>query len=446
MGAAPLPISRWRSTAVLLLTMLGVLCGWQPATTQAQVPAQVYYVTLRYGLTEPAAHLARRALREAEAAGATALIVEVRGGGSLRAAWPLARDLAAARVPVVVYIAPRGTSGGPVGALLLAASHVAAMAPEASVGVAAPLVVAPAGVRPTTQQLLVEDAARQVTAWARARGRNAAWFEQAVRQGAIIDAERARALEPPLIELVATPEELLAGLQGRRVVLEDGSQRTLETLGARVQPVRPTLLESIGQLLALPTVAFLLFVLGGLAIYLELTTPGMGIPGATGALLVLAALVGFVLGDVRAWAVLLLAVALVVIGLEHVVASHGALTLLGVVLLALGAIMLVDPARAPGLRVSPLVIGGVVALLGSAAFGLALLTVRLRRQRPVTGQEALIGRIAEVRKAVDPEGQVFVNGALWLAWSDEGPFHEGELVRVAGVHGLRLYVQRVSEE
>lgn len=411
----------------------------------AQTPGQVYYVTAAHGLTKPGVDLVRRALREAQAANATVLVIEIRGGGSLGAAWPLAREIAAASVPVVTYIAPRGGQSGPVGTLLVTASHGAAMAPSASIGFAAPLVDVPAGFSANTQQLVVDDAVKQLTGWARARGHNADWVEQAARNGAIITAERARDLNPPVIDLVAaTPDELLMGLQGRQVTLASGQNRTLATLGAEARTVAPTAWETLGQLLAIPTVAFVLFVLGGLALYLELANPGVGIPGIAGGLLIIAALVGFVLGEVRPLAVLLLAAGLVLVGLEHVVMSHGGLTLAGIVLIVLGALYLVDPARSPGLAVSFVAIGGVSAMLATGALLLVTLAVRVRGQRPVTGQDALIGQLAEVRRLIAPEGMVFVNGALWSAWSDQGPLEPGEFVEIAGVEGLRLYVRKLE--
>jgi membrane-bound serine protease (ClpP class) len=426
--------------------LVGCLLCLLPHGAQAQNPAHIYYVVAERGLTIPAVSLVRRSLREAEAANATALVIEVRGGGSLSSAWPLARELAAAEVPVVTYIAPRGGRSGPIGTLLVSAAHVATMAPGATIGFAEPLIDIPAGFSTATQQLVVEDAVKQLTVWAQARGHNADWVEQAARSGAIITAEQAQSLDPPVIDVVATDEELLTGLQGRRVTLSNGEIRTLDTLGARVQRVEPTVWEALGQILALPSVAFVLFVLGGMALYLELANPGVGVPGIAGAILVIAALIGFALGEVRPLAVLLLAAGLVVVGLEHLVLSHGGLTLAGLILLVLGALYLVDPARTPGLGVSYLVIGGVALMLAGVAAALVALAVRVRVHKPVTGRDALLGQIAEVRQPIAPEGLVFVNGALWSAWTDEGPFAPGDFVEVVEVEGLRLYVRAVKPE
>ena len=407
----------------------------------AQTTRSVYYVTVDYALNAPAAGMVRRALQEAEAADATALVIEMRGGGSLRVAWPLAREIAVAEVPVVTFIAPRGSRSGAVGTLLTSASHVAAMAPGSEIGFAEPLTNMPAGFSDATQQLVVDEVVRQVTGWAEARDRNAEWVERAVRRGATIRAEEARTLDPPVIDLVASESDLLTSLQGRRVTLANGADRTLDTLGAEVRDVRPMVLERLAQFLSLPTVAFVLFIVGGVALYLEFANPGVGIPGAAGAVLVIAALIGFVLGEVRPLAVVLLAAGLVLVGLEHAVASHGGFTLAGLVLVVLGALYLVDSSRTPGVGISGFMIAGVAIMLAAAGAGIVALALTTRTQRPSTGHEAIIGQLAEVRQPLMPEGFVFVNGALWSAWTDQGPLPTGEIVEVVSIDGLRLYVR-----
>ena len=433
----------WLFALVVLFTALS-----GSSVLAAQVRQPVYEVSLGRGITPPAVDLARRALREASAADASVLIIRVgSGGGVLDAAWDLAHEINNADVPVVVWVGPGPVAGGPAGALLLAAADVAAMAPGSTVGFAQPLARTASGFSLQTQQLLVDDVAQELTSWQRARGRNAEWIERAARSGALIDAERARGLDPPLIDLVAaTPEELTTALVGREVSVADGPARQLDTLGAPSVTVRPTLVESLTQWLAVPTVAFVLFVLGAIAIYLELANPGVGVPGVSGGVLLIAALYGFVQAEVRPLAVLLLVVALILVGLEHMVLSHGGLTLAGAILLVFGALWLVDPARAPGLGVAPFSIVGTTLILVAAAAGLVVLAVRIRDRQPATGSEALIGQIAEVRRPLDPEGMVFVAGALWLAWTDQGPLVTGELVEVAGIENLRLYVRKVERE
>lgn len=441
-----LDMSRYRSLQFVVLLLMMELLPSPAIAAESRRP--VVEVVLQHGVTPPAVGLARRALAEARAADATALVIQVQaGGGVTTAAWDLAREIASAPVPVVVWIGPGSVESGPAGAILLAAAGIAAMAPGATSGFAFPLAAAQPSFSSRTQTLVVDDVVKQAASWQRRHGRDAEWIERAIRSGAVIDAERARAARPPLIDIVAaTADELRTGITGRTVITADGQQRALDTLGAPVVAVVPSLLEELAQILAVPTVAFMLFVLGAVAIYLELANPGVGVPGVAGVSLLLVALYGFAQSAVRPLALVLLVAGLVLIGLEHIVLSHGGLTLGGVLLLVAGALLLVDERRAPGLGVAPLAIAGTSMGLVLAAVGLFTLALRSRDRPVATGAAGLIGQIAEVRRPLDPEGMVYVSGALWSAWTDEGPVPAGDLVEVAGIDNLRLYVRRLDKE
>ncbi|HEX6153999.1 MAG TPA: NfeD family protein [Solirubrobacterales bacterium] len=65
-----------------------------------------------------------------------------------------------------------------------------------------------------------------------------------------------------------------------------------------------------------------------------------------------------------------------------------------------------------------------------------------RNDRVRTGTEEMIGAVAEARSSIDPEGQVWVEGAIWRARLAEGatPVRLGDKVRVEAVEGLTLMV------
>jgi membrane-bound serine protease (ClpP class) len=66
------------------------------------------------------------------------------------------------------------------------------------------------------------------------------------------------------------------------------------------------------------------------------------------------------------------------------------------------------------------------------------------REQPVrAGREELIGASAEVRTSLDPEGQVWIEGALWRARlaGDGAPLRPGDRVTVEAVEGLTLKVR-----
>ncbi len=427
-------------TKILWLSLLVALSLW--SLVGAQADGAIYRVEVPYGLTAPATRLVSRALSEATAANAQALLIEINDGGAVMdLARPLAREVAAAHVPVVVWIGPRGTNGGAAGVLLMTAAHIAAMAPGTSVGVAQPLVDVGSSFSTTTQQQVVDDFATTLRGWQLDRSRNADWADRAARSGAIISAADAQAALPPVIDVVAADQaELLQTLAGRTVKLADGTSHQLRTVGVPVLTVGATAWETVSQLLALPTVAFLCLVLAALALGLELSAPGVTVPGVGGLVLLIAALYGLWEAQVRPLAIIALLGGLVLLCAEPLVLAHGGLAAGGLVLLVLGALWLNDPGHNPGLAVAPLALVGTVVLVGAAMAALVGLALSVRRRRPLTGLEALVGQTAEVRERIDPDGMIFVNGALWRAWSDRGPFEVGEFVRIGGVAELRMYV------
>jgi membrane-bound serine protease (ClpP class) len=140
-----------------------------------------------------------------------------------------------------------------------------------------------------------------------------------------------------------------------------------------------------------------------------------------------------------------------------------AVALLGVVLLV-AELLLPTGGILAALGVAGLVAGGVLALgsdssvadyVGPALITLGVLSaisfyyvtrkvIAAHRDQPVrTGTEELIGSSAEVRTTIDPEGQVWTQGALWGARLTSGSeaARLGDRVTVEAVEGLTLVVR-----
>jgi membrane-bound ClpP family serine protease len=152
---------------------------------------------------------------------------------------------------------------------------------------------------------------------------------------------------------------------------------------------------------------------------------------------------------------LALGIALMVAGaglmaLEAHVVSYGAIGLAGVTALVGGAVLALDAAGAPAF----LIVAIAVALTAAAVASLALLLragLSATRRQVQSGPEALVGHVGELRAAPLPQGQVFVDGALWQAREspcldeDDPPLRPGEPVIVERVNGLTLTVRRAEE-
>lgn len=435
------------SQMITLLVLLLALVAVQPAPAWAQGPPGPLYATEVQGtVTSVTIDYLRRALQQAEASDANALIIRLSSsGGVLSAIRPFAGEIARASVPVVVYVAPEGTQAGSTGALFLSGAHISALAPGTSFGSPYPLAEVDATLSAQTRELVLDSVTNQLREWNTARGRNTDWIDRAVREGAVLTNEQAIAARPPAVDLVAaSQEELLTLLDGRTVKLENGRTLQLATLGRSITTVEPTLWEDMRMTLANPTFAFILLVLGAMALYLEFAAPGSSLFAGMGVVLLAGATAGLLVLPIRWWSLLLLLLAFGLIGAEFFVPSHGGLSVIGLALMVVGALTLIDPAQAPGAVVAVWVVLLVaLALAAFAAFGIWL--ALRNRQRPVTtGQEAMIGKLAEVRRRLDPEGMVFVDGALWQALSEDGIAETGDWVRVVAIHDLRLVVRRLD--
>jgi membrane-bound serine protease (ClpP class) len=146
----------------------------------------------------------------------------------------------------------------------------------------------------------------------------------------------------------------------------------------------------------------------------------------------------------EALAIALLAAAL----LLFIAEAHAPTTVLGL----LGVAALVGAGFAwrdagHDLPVAAIIVAGVI-LAGFVVFA-SRKALAAHREQPVrTGYEELVGDIGEVREPLDPEGQVFIEGALWRARvADGGSRVElGNRVRVMSVDGLTLVVEPVAEQ
>jgi membrane-bound serine protease (ClpP class) len=147
--------------------------------------------------------------------------------------------------------------------------------------------------------------------------------------------------------------------------------------------------------------------------------------------------------------VALLVLGLVLLVVEAHLATFGAAGTAGVAAIVAGIVL--ATAGAGG----SVALGLGIALPVVAAAALAgVVTVRkvrvAQRRRARCGADGLVGRLGVVRRPLDPQGQVLVDGALWRArrsWAeeDEPPPAEGEPVVVDHVSGLTLSVRRAEQ-
>ena len=86
----------------------------------------------------------------------------------------------------------------------------------------------------------------------------------------------------------------------------------------------------------------------------------------------------------------------------------------------------------------------VIALAAVLELSLWFFGIRYsRRRRAQVGVQTMIGATGEAITTLAPDGQVKVDGEIWHARAESGA-HMGDHVRVTGVRGLTLDVERAE--
>jgi membrane-bound serine protease (ClpP class) len=288
------------------------------------------------------------------------------------------------------------------------------------------------------KQKVENDAAAYMRSITMKRGRNSALAETAVRESKSFT-ER-EALDQHLIDWIAANEqELLSSLEGRTITRFDGSSQTLHTAGATIDVYVKSPRQRIMSAVADPNIALVLLVIGALAIYVEFSHPGLIVPGVLGSILVLLGLSAISVLPINWLGVALLLLALSLFALEVKLASHGILGAGGALAMVFGAVMLID-SPLPEMRIHWVTAISLALPFSAITVFLLSLAVRARRNKVVTGREAMIGKTGAVVTELTPEGKVFVNGEYWDAVA-ASPVAVGTRVSVTGIEGLKLTVE-----
>ena len=367
---------------------------------------------------------------------AMVLVLDTPGGlaSSMRG---IVKRFLAAEVPVVVYVAPPGSSADSAGAVITMAADIAAMAPQTNIGSSTPISLSGEDISEDLRRKIVNDASAYVGELAREHDRNVAAARDMVTKASNYGAREAE--EIGLVEVIApTLPVLLNRIDGMKTVPKGF---VLETAGAQIEDVEMTFWQRARDFLVDPNLITLMLSIGLIGIVVELWNPGLVFPGTVGAISLILGLYGLQVLPVSLAGLLLMMLAAAFFIAEAFVPTHGALSVAGGIMFVLGALILFDPAGDAYQVSMPVAIGiaaGLALLLGFAMTR----ALRAARQPVAVGVHGMVGNEAVVRG----DGMVQLNGELWRARSAGGEaLVAGDHVRVEEVEeDLRLVVGSVS--
>jgi membrane-bound serine protease (ClpP class) len=446
--------------AAVALALALTIAAWPPAASGARRPAQAPAAARGHAATPPARPAPGRvlvmrlegpvspvtsealiaAVDRAERLGYVALVVEIDTPGGLESSMrEMVKRMLASEVPIITWVTPSGGRAASAGVFVTMAGDVAAMSPGTNIGAATPINLQ-GPMDSTLARKATSDAAAFARTVAAQRGRSAEWAEKAVRQAVAASETEAVALH--VVDFVAaTLPELLAKADGYRW-RRGGETRVLAVKGLPTDRIEPGFRQRLLALIADPSVAYILLMLGFYGLLFELQNPGAILPGVVGGICLILAFLALSTLPVNYAGIALIALAILFFIAEIKVASHGILAAGGILAMLLGSLILF---QSEGVRLPWTLIVGVT--LVTAAFFLFIVGAGLRaqRRRVQTGSEGLRGQRGLAVERLAPSGTVRVGGELWRAVAEQN-VEVGTEVEITGVDRLTLRVRPLAKE
>ncbi|HEY5434486.1 MAG TPA: NfeD family protein [Candidatus Limnocylindrales bacterium] len=382
--------------------------------------------------------------------GAAAVVIKLNTpGGSLDSTQKITGALLESTVPTIVWVAPSGGRAASAGTFITLAANLAYMAPGTNIGAASPVDSSGGDITGTLGVKVMNDAVANITAIAEARGRPVDWAVSTVKDAASYSANEAVAAGA-VDGIAATLDEVLAAANGQVVTVAGGQAITLDLAGAAINEAPMSPGQGFLHLLSDPNIAFLLFVLGGLGLAIELVHPNL-LTGIVGSLCLILAFIGFGSLPLNVAGLLLVGLGLLLFVLETQITSHGLLTVAGIVCFVLGASALYG---APGNLAEPAVQVAtplIVVTTGMAAVLMGLIAVaavRTRRMKASAGTVGVpvpLGSEGYVQAPLEPLGTVYLADEPWSGRTADGTtLARDTLVRLVRFDGLVAIVEPIN--
>src|SRR5262245_47965196 len=324
---------------IALLALCFVLAA--PAA-RAQPVNVIVQIDLDDVIHPVSADYVKQGLEHAKQIGARAAIIRINTpGGLVDSMREIVEAILSAQVPVITWVGPNGSRAASAGFFILLAADVTLMAPGTNTGAAHPVSITGSKIDDVMEKKIVSDASAYLRSYVAKRGRNAALAEKGVSESQSFTAEEA--LSEHLIDGVVNDiPSIVQQYDGKEIKRFNDETVRLALKDASIQTSEMTARQRLLSNVLNPNVALILMLVGLICLYVEMTHPGLILPGVVGAISMVLALFAFNLLPVNWTGALLILVAITLFVLEATVTSHGVLALGGCVAMIFGGLMLVE--------------------------------------------------------------------------------------------------------
>lgn len=322
--------------------------------TNAKTRDVVHIIPIRDNIEGALLYVIRRGIKQAEKDNAAAIIFEMdTNGGELQAADEIVRMLLKIKVPTYTFVNTKAFSAGAI--IALATDHIY-MAPGSVIGAATPIMMSPFSGAQEMPESVEEKMSSAVSALVRAaaqeKGHDPALAEAMIRKDAEYKiGDTLISKEGELLTLTNIEAEQLVG-DGETThhLLSEGTVRNidelLEKLGLSDFQKSEFEVSTVEKIARIIKSASVLLLAGGLlGVYIEIKTPGFGLPGILGVLLLMVFFWGHHIAGLAGMEELILFfLGVILLALEvFVIPGFGITGILGLTMMAAGVIAAMMP-------------------------------------------------------------------------------------------------------
>ncbi|MEA2013229.1 MAG: NfeD family protein [Verrucomicrobiota bacterium] len=469
-------------TKIILLYLFLFFC--QTLTSLfGETKGKLFIVPLQEEINKPQLYIIRRAFKEAKKANASAVILDIdTPGGRVDITEEIISWIRSFDGPVYAYVNPRAQSAG---AIISFACNKIYMSPGSRIGSAMPILLSPTGGAQEIPESIQEKISSDIRAMVRGLAQENNHSEDVAvamvdSKKEVIIGEKTISKKGELLNLTALEAVEKIRENGRPLlaekIVENMNELILE-IGQDKAEVKYLKVSSAEQLSRwITTLAPIFLALGILGIYVEIKTPGFGIPGILGALFLGIFFFGhFVAGLAGMEELAFVLVGIILLSLEiFVIPGFGITGMLGILCIFAGIAMGMIPyiPDAPPLPMtSPasldiyinqalLKLFAALAIVGGAGFLLGkilpktpffrqLILDKIANKQDgfvssdIETNKELIGKIGKTVTPLHPTGVAFFEEERIDIVSSGDMIEEGQSVIVTEVHGSRIVVERV---
>lgn len=442
---------------------------------ESQGPAKVVVIPVRDQIAQPVLYVLRRGLKDASESEADLVVLDMETpGGRLDVTFEILEAIDRFDGATATYVNKEAISAG---AFISAMTDDIYFAPTGVIGAAAPVMSSGGEIDESMKQKIVS----YLRARIRAISEGHAYRGEVI--SAMIDADYVleidgEVLKPAgeLLSLTATEAARTYG-DAAEPLLAAGIAQSIDDLldarfgvgGYEVVKLETTWSEDLAALLN--SISPVLMGLGFLGLFIEFKTPGFGVFGILGGLLVLIVFFGhYVAGLSGSEPALFFILGVVLVLVEVlffpgviVVALSGVMLMLGSLVWSMADFWPNEPISLSGDVLMQPLINLALAILVAVAGGLAVMRFLPRgwvwdkmilatavggnaAVHPAIAVDPLIGAVGKAATDLFPSGQVQVAGRWYEAKVAVGTVEKGETIRVVDRNGFGLVVEATETE